>query len=126
MWNGIVYLTITTYIINVIASYICMVQQPIATMMCVWLKYAYGMYHAYGMEHAPFIIEVLDLVSGIARLASWWGIARPTDCIIRVFECSIRIYQTFWQTVGWALKQIGWACALPLPTLATPLDLVTY
>ena len=65
---------------------------------------------------------ILSQFSGVARLVSWWGIARPTDCNIRVFDCSIRVYQTFWQPVGWALKQVGWACALPLPTLATPLS----
>ena len=30
--------------------------------------------------------------SGVTRLVSWWGIARPTDCIIRVFDCSVRVY----------------------------------
>ena len=25
--------------------------------------------------------------SGVARLVSSWGIVRPTDCIIRLFDC---------------------------------------
>ena len=36
-----------------------------------------------------------DEPSGVARLVGWQGIARPTDCIIRVFDCSIKVYRTF-------------------------------
>ena len=45
------------------------------------------------------------------------------DCFNRTFDCSVRVYLSTLYDRG--IGRIGWACTLPITTLATPLTAST-